>query len=180
MPLRIYNTLSQAKEPFRTVDPSGKKVGMYVCGPTVYSNSHVGHMVGPVIFDTIKRFLRFRGYDVTWVVNITDIDDKLINQAKKDGTSVKDLAERVTADYLKCLAALGVDGIDHMPRATRRRVLLLARHSRDVHARARHRLFADLPRHSRCNGPGDHVALIERILEIIGNHAADFLRITGS
>ena len=118
MPLRIYNTLSQAKEPFRTVDPSGKKVGMYVCGPTVYSNSHVGHMVGPVIFDTIKRFLRFRGYDVTWVVNITDIDDKLINQAKKDGTSVKDLAERVTADYLKCLAALGVDGIDHMPRAT--------------------------------------------------------------
>ncbi len=118
MPLRVYNTLTQTKEPFRTVDPSGKAVGMYVCGPTVYSNSHVGHMVGPVIFDTIKRFLTYRGYDVTWVVNITDVDDKLIVQAQKDGTSVKELAEKVTADYLRCLAALGVDGIDHMPRAT--------------------------------------------------------------
>jgi cysteinyl-tRNA synthetase len=118
MPLRVYNTLTQTKEPFRTVDPEGKKVGMYVCGPTVYSNSHVGHMVGPVIFDTIKRFLTFRGFDVTWVVNITDVDDKLIVQAQKDGTTVKELAERVTADYLKCLAALGVDGVDHMPRAT--------------------------------------------------------------
>ncbi len=118
MPLRVYNTLSQAKEPFRTVDPAGKRVGMYVCGPTVYSNSHVGHMVGPVIFDTIKRFMEFRGFDVTWVVNITDIDDKLIAQARKDGTTVKELAESVTADYLKCLEALGVDGIDHMPRAT--------------------------------------------------------------
>jgi len=118
MPLRVYNTLTQAKEPFRTVDPSGRKVGMYVCGPTVYSNSHVGHMVGPVIFGTIKRFLAFRGYEVTWVVNITDVDDKLIVQAQKDGTTVKDLAERVTADYLNCLEALGVDGIDHMPRAT--------------------------------------------------------------
>src|SRR5947199_4220915 len=105
MPLRVYNTLTQTKEPFVTVDPAGKKVGMYVCGPTVYSNSHVGHMVGPVIFDTIKRFLTFRGYDVTWVINITDVDDKLIVQAKKDGTNVKELAERVTADYTNCLAA---------------------------------------------------------------------------
>ncbi len=118
MPLRVYNTLTQAKEPFRPVDPEGKAVGMYVCGPTVYSNSHIGHMVGPVIFDTIKRFLVYRGFDVTWVVNITDVDDKLITQARKDGVSVKDLAERVTADYIGCLNALGVDGIDHMPRAT--------------------------------------------------------------
>ncbi len=116
MPLRLYNTLSQSKEPFRTVEAG--KVGMYVCGPTVYSNSHIGHMVGPVIFDTIKRYLAYLGYEVTWVVNITDVDDKLIVQAQKDGTTVKDLAERVTADYLHCLEALGVDGIDHMPRAT--------------------------------------------------------------
>ncbi|WP_435011057.1 cysteine--tRNA ligase [Tundrisphaera lichenicola] len=116
MPLRLYNTLTQTKEPFRTVEPG--KVGMYVCGPTVYSNSHVGHMVGPVIFDTIKRYLVYLGFDVTWVVNITDVDDKLIIQAQKDGTSVKELAERVTEDYLACLKALGVDGIDHMPRAT--------------------------------------------------------------
>ncbi len=116
MSLRLYNTLTQAKEPFRPVVPG--KVGMYVCGPTVYSNSHIGHMVGPVTFDTIKRYLVYLGYEVTWVVNITDVDDKLIVQAKKDGTTVKDLADRVTADYRHCLSALGVDGIDHMPKAT--------------------------------------------------------------
>ena len=116
MPLRVYNTLTQTKEPFQTVQPG--KVGMYVCGPTVYSPSHIGHMVGPVIFDTIKRYLVYLGYEVTWVVNITDVDDKLIVQAQKDGTTVHELAERVTRDYLDCLAALGVDGIDHMPRAT--------------------------------------------------------------
>ncbi len=118
MPLRLYNTLSQTKEPFRPVDPDGRKVGIYVCGPTVYSNSHIGHMVGPVIFDTIKRYLVYSGYEVTWVVNITDVDDKLIVQARKDGVPVKELAERVTEDYLACLKALGVDGIDHMPKAT--------------------------------------------------------------
>ncbi len=116
MPLRLYNTLTQAKEPFRTVQPG--RVGIYVCGPTVYSESHVGHMVGPVVFDTIKRYLVYSGYEVTWVVNITDVDDKLIVQAQKDGTTVQALAERVTADYLECLQALGVDGIDQMPRAT--------------------------------------------------------------
>jgi cysteinyl-tRNA synthetase len=116
MALRIYNTLTQTKEPFETVSPG--RVGMYVCGPTVYSPSHIGHMVGPVIFDTIKRYLVYLGYQVTWVVNITDVDDKLIVQAQKEGTTVQALAERVTADYLACLDALGVDGIDHMPRAT--------------------------------------------------------------
>ncbi len=116
MPLRVYNTLTQTKEPFQTVQPG--KVGMYVCGPTVYSPSHIGHMVGPVIFDTIKRYLVYLGYEATWVVNITDVDDKLIVQAQKDGTTVHDLAVRVTRDYLDCLAALGVDGIDQMPRAT--------------------------------------------------------------
>ena len=114
--LHVYNTLTQTKEPFETVHPG--KVGMYVCGPTVYSESHIGHMVGPVIFDTIKRYLVYLGYEATWVVNITDVDDKLIVQAQKDGTTVGELAERVTRDYLECLAALGVDGIDHMPRAT--------------------------------------------------------------
>ncbi len=116
MSLRVYNTLSQTKEPFQTVHPG--KVGMYVCGPTVYSPSHIGHMVGPVIFDTIKRYLVYLGYEVTWVVNITDVDDKLIVQAQKDGTTVQELARLVTKDYLECLSALGVDGIDQMPRAT--------------------------------------------------------------
>src|SRR5215469_4080658 len=112
MSLRVYNTLSQTKESFQPVRPG--KVGMYVCGPTVYSPSHIGHMVGPVNFDTIKRYLTYAGYEVTWVVNITDVDDKLIVQAQKNGTSVAELAESVTRDYLDCMAALGVDGIDHL------------------------------------------------------------------
>jgi cysteinyl-tRNA synthetase len=122
MPLRVYNTLTQTKEPFRPLDPNGRKVGMYVCGPTVYSPSHIGHMVGPVIFDVVKRYLTYCGYEVVWVVNITDVDDKLIVQANQEGTTVAALAERVTADYLACLDALGIsrgpDGIDVMPRAT--------------------------------------------------------------
>jgi cysteinyl-tRNA synthetase len=116
MALRVYNTLTQTKEPFETVYPG--KVGMYVCGPTVYSPSHIGHMVGPVIFDTIKRYLVYLGYEVTWVLNITDVDDKLIVQAQREGTTVSELAERVTRDYLACLEPLGVTGIDDMPRAT--------------------------------------------------------------
>jgi cysteinyl-tRNA synthetase len=91
---------------------------MYVCGPTVYKPSHIGHMVGPVIFDAVKRYLTYLGYKVTWVVNITDVDDKLIARAKELGTTVKDLAERMTADYVACLKKLNVTGIDRMPRAT--------------------------------------------------------------
>jgi cysteinyl-tRNA synthetase len=116
MALRVYNTLTRQKEPFQTVRPG--QVGMYVCGPTVYKPSHVGHMVGPVIFDTVKRFLTYSGYKVTWVVNITDVDDKLIERAKEQGTTVKELAEKMTADYLDCLRKLDVIGIDLMPKAT--------------------------------------------------------------
>src|SRR5271165_2824072 len=116
MALRVYNTLTRQKEEFRTVEPG--KVGMYLCGPTVYKPSHVGHMVGPVIFDTVKRFLTYMGYKVTLVVNITDVDDKLIVEARKQNTTVPDLAERVTADYCRNLERLEVTGIDHMPRAT--------------------------------------------------------------
>jgi cysteinyl-tRNA synthetase len=116
MPLRVYNTLTRQKEDFQPVRPG--KVGMYVCGPTVYKPSHIGHMVGPVIFDAIKRYLTYLGYEVTWVVNITDVDDKLIKRAKELGTTVKDLAEKMTADYLDCLKKLHVTGIDRMPKAT--------------------------------------------------------------
>jgi cysteinyl-tRNA synthetase len=116
MALRIYNMLTRQKEEFKTVQPG--KVGMYVCGPTVYKPSHVGHMVGPVIFDTVKRYLTYLGYEVTLVVNITDVDDKLIVQAHKQNTTVPELAERVTADYCRNLERLNVTGIDHMPRAT--------------------------------------------------------------
>ncbi|HCK54183.1 MAG TPA: cysteine--tRNA ligase [Planctomycetaceae bacterium] len=116
MTLRVYNTLTRTKEPFETVEPG--RVGMYLCGPTVYKPAHIGHMVGPVIFDTIKRFLSYTGYDVCYVINITDIDDKLINRAAEEGTEVSELAERMTTDYFENLATVGVDTVDHFPRAT--------------------------------------------------------------
>ncbi len=116
MALRVYNTLTRQKEDFQPLRPG--KVGMYVCGPTVYKPSHIGHMVGPVIFDTVKRYLAYLGYQVTWVVNITDVDDKLIARARELGTTVKELAGKMTADYLDCLKKLNVTGIDHMPKAT--------------------------------------------------------------
>lgn len=114
--IRIYNTLTKNKEPFQTIEPG--KVGMYLCGPTVYAEAHIGHMVGPVIFDTIKRYLTYSGYEVTWVVNITDVDDKLINRSRERGISMGQLATAMTADYLSNLKSLGVDQIDHLPRAT--------------------------------------------------------------
>src|ERR1700676_3827922 len=116
MALRVYNTLSREKTAFETFPPG--KVGISLCGPTVYKPSHIGHMVGPVIFDTVKRYLTYLGYQVTFVVNITDVDDKLIVRARELGTTVKDLAERMTADYLDCLKKLNVTGIDQTPRAT--------------------------------------------------------------
>ncbi|HEV3146960.1 MAG TPA: cysteine--tRNA ligase, partial [Gemmataceae bacterium] len=121
MPLQVYTTLIRKKEPFPK--KPGDTVTMYVCGPTVYKPSHIGHMVGPVIFDTVKRYLMYLGYKVTWVVNITDVDDKLIVRAKELNTTVPELAAKMTADYIQCLNRLNVktldeNGIDKMPKAT--------------------------------------------------------------
>src|SRR5210317_761201 len=109
MTLRVYNTLTRSKEVFEPVTPG--KVGIYLCGPTVYDKAHIGHMVGPVIFDAIKRYLVYCGYDVTWVVNITDVDDKLIKKANERGISMEQVAQENTADYLHNLAGLGVEQI---------------------------------------------------------------------
>lgn len=114
--IRVYNTLTRQKEPFRTLVPG--KVGMYLCGPTVYAEAHIGHMVGPVIFDTIKRYLVYSGYEVTLVVNITDVDDKLIASSRKRGITMSQVATEMTMDYLANLQSLGVNQIDHLPRAT--------------------------------------------------------------
>lgn len=119
--IRVYNTLSRQKEDFVPVQtPTGEKrpVGMYLCGPTVYKPSHIGHMVGPVIFDCVKRYLTYSGYDVTFVVNITDVDDKLINESNARHMAMADLAAEMTQDYLSNIQALGVTTIDHFPHAT--------------------------------------------------------------
>ena len=115
--IRVYNTLTKTKEEFKTVQPG--KVGIYLCGPTVYKPSHIGHMVGPVIFDTIKRYLKYNGYDVKLVINITDVDDKLIAEANVRKMPMAAVAEEMTADYLRNLDALGVkDSVDAFPKAT--------------------------------------------------------------
>src|SRR5437667_77658 len=116
MSLRVYNTLSKEKEIFSTVRPG--KVGIYLCGPTVYKSPHIGHMVGPVVFDAIKRYLKYKGYDVTWVVNITDVEDKLIDAAQKQKATVQALAEKYTAEYHQALAGLGIENIDSFPKAS--------------------------------------------------------------
>ena len=114
--IRVYNTLSGSKEPFEPVN--APKVGIYLCGPTVYKPSHIGHMVGPVIFDTVKRYLEYSGYDVTLVINVTDVDDKLIVESKTRGVSMAELAAQMTRDYMSNLKAMGVDSVDHFPYAT--------------------------------------------------------------
>ncbi len=116
MSLLIYNTLTRKREVFESVHPG--RVGIYLCGPTVYMESHLGHLVGPVIFDTVKRYLKHKGYQTTLVVNITDVDDKLIKQANEEGRTVQELAQEVTAHYLEILKQLRVTSIDCFPRAT--------------------------------------------------------------
>src|SRR5258708_38050770 len=116
MSLRVYNTLTGTKEVFEPVRPG--KVGIYLCGPTVYKPPHIGHMVGPVIFDAVKRYLTYKGYQVTWIVNITDVEDKLIDAAKKSNSTVEAIAEKYTKEYFDCLASLGIDTIDKFPKAS--------------------------------------------------------------
>ncbi len=117
MELRVYNTLSHKKESFQPVKPG--QVGIYLCGPTVYKPSHIGHAVGPIIFDVIKRYLVHKGYQVRWVVNVTDVDDKLIVEAQEQGTTVFELAERILSSYLESLARLNISSIDDMPKASK-------------------------------------------------------------
>jgi len=116
MPLRVYNTLTKQKELFEPVEAG--KVRMYLCGPTVYKSPHIGHMVGPVIFDAIKRYLQFKGFSVRWVINITDVDDKLIARANELHTTMAELAAKYTREYFDCLAAFGITSVDAFPRAS--------------------------------------------------------------
>lgn len=116
MTLTIYNSQSRSKEPFETIDP--QKVKMYVCGPTVYDSSHIGHARSIIVFDVIYRYLSFAGYDVTYVRNFTDIDDKIINRAAELGMSPKDLAEKYIEEFHRDMDALNVLRPTHEPRAT--------------------------------------------------------------
>jgi cysteinyl-tRNA synthetase len=114
--MKVYNTLSGKKEDF--VPLHDKKVGMYVCGPTVYDFGHLGHGRSAVSFDVIRKFLIYSGYKVTYVTNFTDIDDKMINRAALMKISVADLADRIIPEYKKDYEALGIMAGDVEPKAT--------------------------------------------------------------
>jgi len=116
MPLRIYNTLSSSKEEFKPINPG--KVGMYVCGVTVYDNCHIGHARANVAFDVVYRYLRHSGYDVTYVRNYTDIDDKIINRANKDGVAFNVISERYIQAFDEDMARLHLAIPTHQPKAT--------------------------------------------------------------
>ena len=116
MALQIYNTLSKAKEPLRPL--VDKQVRMYVCGMTVYDFCHIGHARVMVAFDVVSRWLRARGYDLTYVRNITDIDDKIIRRAAENGETFQQLTQRMIAAMHEDEAKLGVERPDQEPRAS--------------------------------------------------------------
>jgi cysteinyl-tRNA synthetase len=116
MPLRVYNTLSNGKEEFVPINPG--KVGMYVCGVTVYDFSHIGHARANVVFDVIYRYLRYLGYEVTYVRNYTDIDDKIINRANADGVRFNEISERFIREFDQDMAELGLELPTFQPKAT--------------------------------------------------------------
>ena len=113
--MKFYSTLSRTVQVFTPLD---SVVRMYVCGLTPYSEAHVGHAMRSVIFDVVRRYLEFRGYDVKFVENFTDIDDKMIDRAAEQGESVHELAERNIRLYLDQMEALNVLPAHLYPRAT--------------------------------------------------------------
>ena len=114
--LKIYNTLARRKQDFVPIEPG--KVRMYVCGMTVYDYCHLGHARVMVVFDMVQRWLRACGFELTYVRNITDVDDKIIRRASENGEAIGDLTRRFIAYMDEDAAALGVEKPDHEPRAT--------------------------------------------------------------
>jgi cysteinyl-tRNA synthetase len=116
MTLLIYNTLTRRKEPFTTLEPG--KVTMYCCGVTVYDDCHLGHARSYIGWDVVRRYLQWRGYQVRYVQNFTDIDDKILNRAKAEKSSMQAIADRYIAAYFNDIRRLNVVDADEYPRVT--------------------------------------------------------------
>src|SRR3990172_291274 len=116
MSLRIYNTLTRQKEAFETLQPGW--VTMYVCGPTVYDKAHVGHAISVLLFDIIRRYLEYRGYEVRHAMNYTDVDDKIIQRANQTGGEPLKLAESYIQEFQRHLNDLNIQPATVYPRAT--------------------------------------------------------------
>jgi len=106
MALQVYNTLTRRKEPFETIEPG--KVSMYVCGPTVYDKAHVGHAMSAIVFDMVRRYLQYKGYDVIHVMNFTDVDDKIIKRAQETGDDPFAISQRYVDEFHRHIDELRV------------------------------------------------------------------------
>jgi cysteinyl-tRNA synthetase len=116
MALSLYNTLSRSKEVFTPLDP--QQVTLYCCGVTVYDYNHLGHARCYIVWDTVRRYLEWRGYNVRYVQNFTDIDDKILNRAKTEGTTMEAVADKYIAAYFEDMDRLNIRRADEYPRAT--------------------------------------------------------------
>lgn len=116
MTIQIYDSLTREKQPFQPIEPG--QLGLYLCGPTVYSDCHVGHLMGPIVFDTIARWMKARGHDVRFVINITDIDDKIIKRAIEENVAWNVIAERYTEQYFDYLRELSITTVTDHPKCT--------------------------------------------------------------
>lgn len=114
--MKIYNTLTRQKEEFVPVHPG--KVGMYVCGPTVYNYIHIGNARPMIIFDTVRRYFEYKGYEVNYVSNFTDVDDKIIKKANEEGVTATEIAGRYIKECKQDMEALNIKPATHQPRAT--------------------------------------------------------------
>jgi len=115
--IQIYNTLTRTKEPLETIEPG--KVRMYVCGPTVYNKAHIGHAMSALVFDIIRRYLEYRGFNVQFAMNFTDVDDKIIRRANEMGMDPFALAEGYIQDFQKNMADLNIKPASFNPRASK-------------------------------------------------------------
>lgn len=116
MTLTIYNTLTRRQEEFTTVEPG--KVKMYYCGVTVYDYCHLGHARACIVWDVVRRYLQFSGYQVRYIQNFTDIDDKILKRAREERSSMSDVAQRYIQAYFEDMGRLGIKEADEYPRAT--------------------------------------------------------------
>ncbi|MBC2399995.1 cysteine--tRNA ligase [Clostridium tetanomorphum] len=114
--MKVFNTLTRKKEEFIPIKPG--EVSMYVCGPTVYNYFHIGNGRTFIVFDTVRRYLEYKGYKVNFIQNFTDIDDKMIKRANEEGTTVKELGDRFIKEYYKDADALNIERATVNPRAT--------------------------------------------------------------
>ena len=114
--MKIYNTLTRSKEEFKPIEEG--KARIYICGPTVYNYIHIGNARPMVVFDTLRRYMEYRGYEVKYVQNFTDVDDKIINKAREEGMTAKDVAETFIKEYFDDADALGVRRADVHPKVS--------------------------------------------------------------